>query len=358
MVANRHVSTIPPGKVMPLPYFTADIEGIGGTLKVQPEDFIVEEIPAYLPSGEGDHLYAWIQKSNTDTFSVIAGFAKALKLKTTDIGYAGMKDKRAVTRQYLSFPPGTSEDALKQVELFGVEVLETKNHANKLKTGHLKGNSFQIIVREIFGPEDALNRVENIFSQLRKPPGCPNYFGEQRFGRFGDNGDIGKQMVTETYEGRCPPKKRRLYISAYQSELFNRYVRDRISQLGTVLAGDILMKGANGPTFTCDDPSTDQSRLDAGELLITGPIFGHKAKLADGTPGEWEQEILAAEGIEQTAFKTVGKLAQGTRRPISIQIDDPTCEKTGADEVKIGFSLPRGCYATTVLREVMKVEAQ
>src|SRR3712207_5138236 len=129
-------------------YLTAEQPGIGGRLKVKPEDFIVEEIPLYLPSGEGQHLYAEIEKTGLSTYAAIKTIAQALNISPNAIGYAGLKDARAITRQTLSIE-GATPEAINQLHLSNIKILKVNRHGNKLRVGHLAGNRFVIRVREV-----------------------------------------------------------------------------------------------------------------------------------------------------------------------------------------------------------------
>lgn len=356
MVAKSQVSSTEAEGVSQLPFYTQGIPGIGGELRQSSSDFYVEEIPAYEPSGAGDHVLAWIEKTDVDTFSAVSTLAKALEVKPMEIGYAGMKDKWAVTRQYFSFPPPVTPEQLEGVKIEGISVIRATRHPHKMKTGHLKGNRFRLVVKDLKPGQAHDENANKVLERLSQPPGCPNWYGQQRFGRFGDNASIGKKILLGTFEGRLAPKKKRLFISAYQSALFNRFVCDRVANktLGTVEAGEILMKGFGGPTFTSDEPTVDQGRLDSGELVVTGPMFGHKVQLASGEPGRRETALLESEGITTNSFGPFGKLARGTRRAASIRIGAPKVTHLNATSIQVEFDLPKGAYATTVMREVMK----
>src|SRR5919107_2327036 len=184
---------------MPLPYLTKDFPGIGGSLKGRAEDFFVQEIPLYEPSGEGEHVYCEIQKVGLTTFDAVNRIADALRVPSNDVGYAGLKDARAVTRQVLSIR-GTSEEASMGLSgrIPGLTVLWAARHGNKLRLGHLAGNRFAIKVRDVT-PTDVVKLKEPLAVLQRR--GLPNYFGEQRFGRRGDNDLLGAALVRGDDEG-------------------------------------------------------------------------------------------------------------------------------------------------------------
>src|SRR5689334_22893787 len=166
---------------MSLPYLTKNFPGVGGSIKRRPEDFFVQEIPLYEPSGEGEHVFAEIQKIHLTTFDAINAVARALNINSRDIGYAGLKDAKAVTRQVISIP-GKPEEQVMGLKLPNLTVLWAARHVNKLKLGHLKANRFAIKIRDV-NPTDVL-KVRPVLAQLQQR-GMPNYFGEQRFGRRG-----------------------------------------------------------------------------------------------------------------------------------------------------------------------------
>src|SRR3954467_3196109 len=176
---------------MDLPYLTRWFPGIGGSIKNRPEDFFVQEVPLYEPSGQGEHVYCEIQKTGVSTFEAIDRLGRALKVSGRDFGYAGMKDARAVTRQVFSIP-GVTEEQVMTAGVPGIQVLWAARHGNKLRLGHLAGNRFAIKIRGVT-PTDVV-RLEPVLAELGGR-GMPNYFGEQRFGRRGDNDRLGAAFV-------------------------------------------------------------------------------------------------------------------------------------------------------------------
>ena len=178
---------------MDLPYLTTDLPGIGGVLRTTPDDFFVDEEPAYLPSGEGEHVFAKLEKRGLTTQMAVERIAKALAVKPRDIGVAGMKDRHAVTRQWISLPPPTQPDAVRALVLEDIQILEVVRHPHKLRTGHVRANRFRLRVRGC--TDDAVTRATAILARLAQPPGTPNWYGEQRFGRDGDNAARGRAIV-------------------------------------------------------------------------------------------------------------------------------------------------------------------
>jgi len=340
-----------------LPFLTADLPGTGGRLRDTPEDFVVEEVPAYAPSGAGEHVYAWIEKRDVATPTAATAMAAALGVRARDVGWAGMKDKRAVTRQWLSFPTPVTPEQVQAVKVDGVTVLDVRRHGNKLKTGHLRGNRFVLRVRGVGEATEAAARASKILRVLAEPPGALNWFGEQRFGRDGDNAARGRALLAQP-DQRVGERERRLMISAVQSELFNDWLARRVGDglFRRVIEGDWLEKRASGGQFSTTDPAADVVRVAAGEIVVTGPMFGWKLRAAAaGTEaGAREAAVLADAGLTLESFRPAGDLAMGTRRPLAIAIADATAQPAGDDVIDVSFSLPSGAYATAVLREIMK----
>jgi tRNA pseudouridine13 synthase len=336
-----------------LPYLTAELPGIGGQLRSRPEDFFVDEEPAYLPSGTGDHVFVRIEKRGLTTAHAVERIAKALGVAVRDIGVAGMKDRHAVTRQWLSLPPPVTADAARAVAIDDVVILEAACHPHKLRTGHVRTNRFVLRVRGV--TPDAAQKARDILDRLAQPPGAPNWYGEQRFGRDGDNAERGLAIV----RGERPPRDRkiaRLLVSSLQSQLFNAWLVARLADglYARVLAGDILGKRGGGQ-FTCEDPSVDDQRLVAGEVVVTGPMFGERMRRppAGSAAAEREATILAAAGLTEASFASVRSIAEGTRRDAAIEVGMPEVRVTD-DGIDVSFTLPGGAYATAIMREVMK----
>ena len=338
---------------MDLPYLTADLPGIGGVLRTTPEDFLVDEEPAYLPSGEGDHVFIKIEKRGLTTQMAVDAIAKALNVKARDIGVAGMKDRHAVTRQWLSLPPPTLLEAAQALGLPDISVLEVSRHKNKLRTGHVRANRFVLRVRGV--ADGAVDTARAVLERLALPPGAPNWYGEQRFGRDGDNAARGRAIVN----GEGFPRDRklaRLLVSALQSEMFNTWLIARMADglYSTVLAGDVLHKNGGG-MFTSEDAAVDTQRLVAGEVVLTGPMFGDQMRrCAEGSPAlEREDKILADAGLTRDSFASVRAIAEGTRRDATITVAAPTVTQIETG-IEVAFGLPGGAYATAVMRELIK----
>jgi tRNA pseudouridine13 synthase len=343
-----------------LPFLTADLPSIGGVLRATPGDFRVEEIPAYLPSGEGEHLYVTFEKTGQTTPDVVKAMARALGVDPREAGWAGLKDRHAVTVQTASFLKGDEARAL-ALELPGVRVLAAKRHRNKLKSGHLHGNCFVLRVRGCV--PGALATAEQVRARLLAT-GVPNYYGSQRFGREGDNAERGRAWLT----GAAPAPRegflRKMYVSALQSALFNAYVAVRLADglLDRYVDGDLAVRHPVGGPFLID-PAEAQEAYAAQKASATGPMFGRAMRWPEREARAREERLLAAQGLTLEHFARARDLAEGTRRAVRICLDGLEVravdgEVPGGQDLVLAFTLPAGGYATAVLREFRKTDEE
>jgi len=403
---------------MDLPYLTSDFDGIVATIKQRPEDFYVQELPLYEPSGEGEHVYCEIQKVGITTFEAIDRIARALDVSPRGIGYAGMKDAQAVTRQSLSIL-GTTPEAIMNLKLENVSILWAIPHGNKLRLGHLKGNRFAIRMRDV-NPTDVV-KLGPVLKTIQQR-GLPNFFGEQRFGRRGDNHLLGAALIRSDPKGllshllghpkpavedsqtagargafdrndpklamKLWPRKggmerrvlarfiktgkagqamkavdhrlQRLWVSAVQSWMFNRVLAQRL-EAGTydqVLTGDLAFKHENGACFLVEDADAEQPRCAAFEISPTGPLVGYRMTLPEGEPLKIEETAMAETQLQPADFKKEGRdKVKGARRPLRVKPEDIDLAG-GVDEhgpfITVAFTLPAGSFATVLMRELTK----
>lgn len=334
-----------------LPYITEALPGTGGTLKSMAADFVVEELPLYDLAGEGEHIYLRVMREGWTTRRLQTRLAQLFGLPEWSVGFAGLKDRHARATQYFSLhlPNAAEETVGRRVKQeLGVTVESVRRHRNKLRTGHLRGNRFRILLRQ--PRENALDRARSIAGILQQR-GLPNYYGSQRFGAKGDNALLGLGVL----HGRRPRQRRqrRFLLSALQSALFNAWLARRIARgwFETIQAGDVACRLASGGLFVVEDVERESARLAQREIAVTGPIFGKDMLAARHEPGEMEQALLEAAGItEQMLTRT---RLQGTRRVARLFIDDLRIEEV-PEGLWFTFTLPPGAYATTVLREFMK----
>lgn len=404
-------------------------KGIGGEIRTNYEDFYVEEIPESLPSGSGPNAWIFIEKIGKNTLDVVLDIARELKLSRKRMGFAGMKDKAAITRQWIcvSNIDGEKLQGLED-KLHQVKILKITQNEKKLRIGQLVGNKFRILVRNIPDPSIDAGTAQEILSKLIQI-GVPNYYGWQRFGKNRPNTQVvGKFLVkndlksaVDSYIGNPYPeeqehikiarklydegqyldayesmpagmryekmmlrelmrewKKRkelddnsyikalkslpkplsRMFVHAYQSYLFNKAVSER-AKLGidTYLEGDIIIDNKEHLIHEFEEDEIKE-RIKNFQAHATAPLFGSKVPLAEGKIGEIEQQILQDENLNLEDFEVpkMPKLgSHGLRRSIRFKIWDTTAEHTD-EGVLLNFSIPKGCYATAVLREIMKAD--
>lgn len=326
-------------------------------LRREPEDFVVEEIPLYPPSGEGDHTFVWIEKRLRNTEEVARALARAAGVAPRDVGYAGRKDRVAVTRQWFSVPALSPEQA-RAFEMPGVTVLEAVRHGHKLRTGQLGGNRFEIVAR---GVEDGLAHAAERRLEEAVQRGLPNRFGEQRFGRDGDNAAQGLALLRGEPSALSPRRGRpidkraiRFAVSALQSAVFNEALRRRETALDALEVGDLAMIHASGGVFLVEDLTREGPRATSGEVSATGPIFGSKTLAPAGAPAQREREALAAAGLDPDAPipSLRGLKLRGSRRALRMLPTHTRVARTG-DALTLAFTLPPGSYATVLLEEVL-----
>ena len=397
------------------PYFLG-VPQAEGLIRSHPEDFVVEEIPAYEPGGQGDHVYFSIEKRGISTMHAVRKIAGALGVKPFAIGIAGMKDARAITRQMMSLEH-VNPDRVLDIDIPRIRVLWVKRHRNKLKIGHLAGNRFVIRVRNT--EPERIDQVRERLLELHER-GVPNYFGPQRFGLRGDTWEVGRALMLGDFEkavklvcgsprssdgdeelnarrlfeeGKleesaaawprglsdnarlckvlsrrpdepkraimaCDKRMLRLYASAYQSYMFNRILTERLDRLNVMEVGDLAWKHDKGVVFTVDDEDAENLRASKLEISPSGPLYGKKMSRPSGEPGDREKALLVEEGLSVEDFPASGPLkCTGGRRPLRFVFTDPDAW-TGEDEhgeyIEMKFTLPAGCYATVLLAEIFE----
>jgi tRNA pseudouridine13 synthase len=335
-----------------LPFATPDLPGTGGVLRASPADFVVEEIPLYELSGEGEHVHLRIRRVGLTTRDVQRRLAEAFGLHERDVGCAGQKDK--VARATQSFSVAVRAGAAEEIAAIaaratGLEVLGARRHANKLGRGHLLGNRFEIVVRETV--PDAAVRARAILEELAGV-GAPNFYGEQRLGAGERNVRRGRSRLDDLRRSWAA----RMELSAWQASLFNAWLEERIARglLARVIAGDLAKKEDTGGLFEVADEAAEQVRCLRGEISPTGPIFGARMRWAGGAAGELERAVLAASGVDVETLARA-KL-DGSRRAGRVFPRDVDVEATGG-ALRVRFRLPKGAYATVVMREVTKTTA-
>jgi tRNA pseudouridine13 synthase len=310
------------------------VSGASASLKRHNEDFVVTELPLQLPSGEGEHLWLDVEKNGANTAFVAQQLAEATGVQERDVGYAGLKDRYAVTRQWFSIylPSGKGGETpdLTQLQHPEFKVLRQSRHVKKLRPGDLQGNRFRIVLRDVAGDPDAMKAIEANLQAVASH-GVPNYFGAQRFGHDGGNVEQGLAMLAREIRVRNP-KKKGIYLSAVRSFVFNEVLALRIQQglWGQTLPGDV-MDEAGRPT----GPLWGRGRVvttDQAQALENGVAERH-AILCDG---------MEHAGLDQE------------RRALVASPVDMSWEWPQAGQLVLSFSLAAGNYATSVLNEILR----
>ena len=330
-----------------------------------PRDFIVDEIPLYKFTGKGEHLVVHIRKKDMTTWEMIGAVARFLGIKNRDIGYAGLKDKNAMTMQYISVLAKENKERLNEFRHDKIKILGMQRHNNKIRVGHLKGNHFKIRLKKVLGVQR--DKLDSALKWI-KIHGVPNYFGNQRFGNSGNNWQEGKQIL----EGKLKihnPKTKSFLLNAYQSYLFNNWLSKRIeislllrefsqsdaekaldlkegSLVGTkeqkqffkLLKGDLMMHYPYGKVFGLESLSKESKRFIENDIAPTGLLAGKRVSRATGVAGEIESEfdkMITDNGARRYAWIAVKEIESRFVQ-----------EKA---QYELSFYLPKGSYATNVL---------
>lgn len=316
-------------------------------IRTRPEDFVVVEEPLYPASGVGAHLFVEIEKRGRTTEQVARDLARGCGVSPRDVGYAGRKDRHAVTRQWFSLPDVEPSRAM-ELELVNARVLSASRHEHKLKTGHLHGNRFEIVVVSDL-PVD-LPALEARARELVRR-GMPNRYGEQRFGRSGDNAEAARKLFRGK-SVRGDLRAARFLVSALQAEVFNAVLAERIESYDDVALGDLARVEASGGLFWVDDLERERPRARDFEISATGPIFGTKVREPRGEVADLEAKVFERHGIPPASELALprGLRAHGTRRPLRVQPRDlvltPLVEGHG---FRLACGLPPGAYVTILL---------
>jgi tRNA pseudouridine13 synthase len=323
---------------------------IGGALGPDLDDFVVDEVPAFSPSGGGAHLWVQLEKRGWTTPDAIRAIARAAGVPEREVGSAGMKDKHAVTRQWLSLPSATDPGAWQLPE--GLMLIAQTRHDKKLRTGQQKGNHFRI---RLVGIEpESLERAQEICAELLTR-GLPNYFGAQRFGRGGDNVPRAFEWLARgaPMQGKRARFYSKLYASVIQSEVFNRYLTLR-SELGLdrLLAGEVVRLEGSASLFVVEDPARELPRLSAGDIHLSGPLPGPKTRAAERDALALERRILDELALDEALLATLARHAPGTRRDLVVIPAELSCRPLENRRLELEFFLPSGSYATELVRQL------
>ncbi|MCA1777805.1 MAG: tRNA pseudouridine(13) synthase TruD [Xanthomonadaceae bacterium] len=321
-----------------------------GVIRRFPEDFRVIELTGYAPSGEGEHLWLDIEKRGANTIDVARDLARLAGVSVRDVGFAGLKDRNAVTVQPFSIHlPGRPDPNWQAWDDQRIRILAGQRHNRKIQRGRLAGNRFELLIRDVDGDRAALEiRLDTIAAE-----GVPNGFGEQRFG--GNNIARAYRLFRGELRRKPSKSKRGFYLSAARSLIFNqvldRRIRDRT--WNHLIEGDVLMLDGTHSTFVADPSDPDlERRIAELDLHPTGPLVGEQPGPATVQAGRIEQHVIEqhaelAQGLARFRLKT-------DRRALRMRVLDLEWNWPADDQLRLTFGLRSGCYATTVLRELLE----
>lgn len=321
---------------------------LNGNFRTHPEDFIVDEqMMAIEFSGEGEHLWLHVRKTNANTDWVAKQLARAAGIAAKDVGYAGLKDRHAITTQWFSLQlPGMADPDFSELP-DDIEILESQRHNKKLKRGALQGNRFELTLREVTGD---LEQAQAICQQI-SDHGVPNYFGEQRFGHEGCN----LTKAEAWFRGDFRPKQRHqrsLYLSSARSWLFNQILAKRVQNgsWNQYVQGDVFMFDGGHSWFSDDGDANLPERVASQAIHPTGAMWGRGRLESKGDVCALEQAIaddypIFCEGLERNGLKQ-------ERRALRINVQDMNVTILDEDSLRLKFALPAGAYATVVLAQL------
>jgi tRNA pseudouridine13 synthase len=319
------------------------------------EDFVVDEIPLYEPCGDGEHTFLWVEKRLLNTDEVAKRLARIAQRPPRDVGYAGRKDRFAVTRQSFSVP-GLEPEAALQISAPGFRVLRAVPHRNKLRTGQLAGNRFDIRVRGV--GDGLIARASEAATGLVRM-GLPNRFGQQRFGRGEANVERGQRLLASTAVGG-DRRQARFLVSSLQAAVFNQVLRTRPLALDQVELGDLARRTDSGGLFQVEDVEAESLRAARFEITATGPIFGTRMPWPGEEVAERERRVLERFGLppNDELRPPRGLRIRGGRRPLRVPLKGLQVEPDGVGVLRLRFELPPGSYATVVLAELLGFEPE
>jgi tRNA pseudouridine13 synthase len=321
--------------------------------RVEPEDFQVEEVLGYPLDGQGEHLHLWIEKRGANTSWVAGELARWAGVRPMAVGYAGMKDRHAVTRQWFAVHLPKRIAPAQPPLIEGVRVLEQRWHGRKLRRGAHRGNRFAIVLRDVVGDLDAAEAA----LQRIAADGVPNAFGGQRFGFEAGNIAAARDWLAAPTPARLPAPRRGLLLSAARSHLFNQVLALRIGRgdWNRPLAGDCFQLDGRGSWFGPELAPGDElaERCARGEIHPTGPLWGAGEPPTAADTGALEREVAAAEPVLCAGLAAFGLRQE--RRALRLPVrglawtwDTPDAAGAPAS-LRLAFELRSGSFATAVL---------
>ncbi|MFO0981000.1 MAG: tRNA pseudouridine(13) synthase TruD [Planctomycetota bacterium] len=397
---------------MPLPHATSDLEGIGGTLGPRPDDVEIEEVPRNKFAQKGPYLYVLIEKKGIGTLEALRQLSEAAQVPPRDLSAAGFKGPAAVTRQWVAIRR-LAENGIMYLETPSLNVVSQTRHNARLHAGHMLKNRFKVRIRK--PKPGALAKAEKIIARLVRQ-GVPNFFGVNRLGPRGDAPRIGRALLRNDLNtaidlmlGRSDApdpdprqrearslydqgkiaeaaalfprslrtewrmlealargsskeqaarflktNERRFFVAALQAQVFNKILARRIGEYHQVKVGDLVIDHATGAATLRQGAESDAADAASFACSATGLVPGTGVGLAAGEPGIIEQDVLSEVGVSCADFDSLKPTCEGERRPLRFRLEAPTVEEE-EDDLVLQFEIPPGAYATSFLRELLKV---
>jgi len=325
-----------------------------GRLRSCPEDFQVDEILGYEASGEGEHAFLHVRKRGLNTADVARELARFAGVRQVNVGFAGLKDRHAVTTQYFTVQlPGQESPHWSQLNNDSLEILDAQRHNRKIRRGSLRGNRFQLILRDLVGDRGRADRV----AALIVAEGVPNYFGPQRFGRNASN--LHRAATWLAGEGRRPkPEQMRMLSSAARSYLFNQVLAERVraGNWNRSLQGEVLLLDGSNRQFMAGPEDSDiAGRIAAQDIHPSGAMPGQQGRtlLPEGAAAQVEALALSDELAGYWIEALVARRVDSERRALRLVPGDFQARWLDQGSMALQFYLPSGAFATTVVRELM-----
>lgn len=326
---------------------------VTAVLRASAADFVVEEILGFEPGGAGEHCWLWVEKENLNTADAATRLARFAGLRERDVSYSGLKDRQAIARQWFSLHLLNREVDWTRWNDPSLRLLRIVRHHRKLRRGTHRGNRFDIVLRDVRGDADAFaDRLQQVGEQ-----GVPNYFGEQRFGRDGRNVEAAQRWIASGRR-RLKPHQEGLHLSTLRSYLFNLVLAHRVHEGSwcTPLPGEVFMLDGSASVFREAADEVLQARIARGDVHLTGPLPGRASGLApELAVAELEQRCLEGHQALVAALADAG--VDAARRSLRLRPADWSWAQFGERDWRLRFELPSGCFATSVVRELARLNS-
>lgn len=318
-------------------------------IRSSPEDFFVEEIPLYEPEGRGDHCWLEVEKRRRNTMEVARYLADLVGCPRREVGFAGRKDRQAVTRQWFSVPRLSLENAL-GIREEGLKVLQAHRNSRKLHLGDHGGNRFRLWIRGMT-PEN-IHQLSQRLAEMEKS-GMPNRFGRQRFGYEGSNLEKAKRLLSGE-RLRLDRKTQRFVLSAIQSAVFNDILDRRSVPVDGVMVGDWAEEANSQRWIMVKDPAEFRERLERFEVSATALMPGVRTRQAEAEVRALEEDVASSWGLTQEALEALPRKLQpkGERRKVRVKLEGIDWEVEG-DDVQLAVDLPSGSFVIVLLDELI-----